>query len=66
MDGNVDDAPADRTVINDVCVASSGRPPDPLLYYAVDAAIWLASLQRAIGAAGTPRSVLGTTTSPWR
>ncbi|MFJ4846969.1 FUSC family protein [Streptomyces sp. NPDC088733] len=46
-----DDAPTDRTVIHDVCTASAGGAPDPLLYYAVDAAIWLASLQAAIAAA---------------
>lgn len=65
VDGPTDDAPADSTVIRDVCAASAGRDPDPLLYYAVDAAIWLASLQRAIGAARTPRAATGTTTSPW-
>lgn len=42
--------PTDRTVIADVCAASGGRAPDPLLYYAVDAAIWLASLQRVVTA----------------
>ncbi|WP_406320042.1 FUSC family protein [Streptomyces sp. NBC_01637] len=66
VDGHADDAPADSTVIHDVCLASAGRAPDPLLYYAVDAAIWLASLQRAIGAARTPRAVISTKTSPWR
>ncbi|MFD3492638.1 FUSC family protein [Streptomyces sp. NPDC058690] len=66
VDGHADDAPADSTVIHDVCLASAGRAPDPLLYYAVDAAIWLASLQRAIGAARTSRAVISTTTSPWR
>ncbi|MEU0185888.1 FUSC family protein [Streptomyces sp. NPDC006207] len=65
-DGTTDDAPADTTVIHDVCLASPGRAPDPLLYYAVDAAIWLASLRRAIGAARSPRTAAGTTTSPWR
>ncbi|MET7728676.1 FUSC family protein, partial [Streptomyces mirabilis] len=44
----VQGAPTDRMVIADVCAASGGRAPDPLLYYAVDAAIWLASLQRAV------------------
>lgn len=42
--------PTDHTVIADVCAASGGRAPDPLLYYAVDAAIWLASLQRVVTA----------------
>ncbi|MFE2132810.1 FUSC family protein [Streptomyces sp. NPDC059466] len=64
-DGPAGGEPADSTVIRDVCAASAGRAPDPLLYYAVDAAIWLASLQRAIGAARTPRGATGTTTSPW-
>ncbi len=63
--GHADEAPADTTVIHDVCVASAGREPDPLLYYAVDAAIWMASLQRAIGAARTPPTVSRTKTSPW-
>lgn len=42
--------PTDRTVIADVCAASEGRAPDPLVYYAVDAAIWLTSLQRVVTA----------------
>ncbi|WP_406356932.1 FUSC family protein [Streptomyces sp. NBC_01635] len=42
--------PTDHAVIADVCAASGGRAPDPLLYYAVDAAIWLASLQRVVTA----------------
>lgn len=46
--------PTDRTVIADVCAASGGRAPDPLLYYAVDAAIWLASLQRVVNAIRRP------------
>ncbi|WP_326579255.1 FUSC family protein [Actinacidiphila glaucinigra] len=46
--------PTDRTVIADVCAASGGRAPDPLLYYAVDAAIWLASLQRVVTAVRRP------------
>ncbi|MFD8076784.1 FUSC family protein [Streptomyces sp. NPDC059718] len=66
VDGTTGDAPADTTVIHDVCLASHGRAPDPLLYYAVDAAIWLASLRRAIGAARSPRTAAGTTASPWR
>ncbi|WP_432174604.1 FUSC family protein [Streptomyces sp. Tue6028] len=43
-------APTDRTVIADVLAASGGRAPDPLLYYAVDAAIWLTSLQTVVTA----------------
>ncbi|MGW3244047.1 FUSC family protein [Streptomyces sp. NPDC001070] len=46
--------PTDRTVIADVCAASGGRAPDPLLYYAVDAAIWLSSLQRVVTAIVRP------------
>ncbi|WP_406386476.1 FUSC family protein [Streptomyces sp. NBC_00211] len=42
--------PTDHTVIADVCAASEGRAPDPLLYYAVDAAIWLTSLQQVVRA----------------
>ncbi|WP_257004741.1 FUSC family protein [Streptomyces sp. Tue6028] len=37
--------PTDRTVIADVFAASGGRATDPLQYYAVDAALWLTSLQ---------------------
>ncbi|MGW1756745.1 hypothetical protein [Streptomyces mirabilis] len=43
-------APTDRTVIADVLAASGGHTPDPELYYAVDAAIWLTSLQGVITA----------------
>ncbi|MEU6550018.1 FUSC family protein [Streptomyces sp. NPDC046915] len=43
-------APTDRTVIADVFAASGTRAPDPLLYYAVDAAIWLTGLQGVITA----------------
>ncbi|MFF2512991.1 FUSC family protein [Streptomyces sp. NPDC058086] len=43
-------APTDRTVIADVLAASGGQTPDPQLYYAVDAAIWLTSLQGVITA----------------
>ncbi|MFE2324381.1 hypothetical protein ACFXD5_10780 [Streptomyces sp. NPDC059385] len=42
--------PTDRTVIADVLAASGGRAPDPLLYNAVDAAIWLTSLQGVVTA----------------
>ncbi|MFE2140691.1 FUSC family protein [Streptomyces sp. NPDC059456] len=42
--------PTDLTVIADVLAASDGQAPDPLLYHAVDAAIWLTSLQRVVTA----------------
>lgn len=42
--------PTDRTVIADVLAASGDRTPDPQLYHAVDAAIWLTSLQDTISA----------------
>ncbi|MGW2560507.1 FUSC family protein [Streptomyces sp. NPDC001514] len=48
------DVPTEHAVIADVCAASDGRAPDPLLYYAVDAAIWLASLQRVVTAISPP------------
>ncbi|WP_329566630.1 FUSC family protein [Streptomyces sp. NBC_01361] len=54
--------PTDHTVIADVCAASDGRDPDPLLYYAVDAAIWLTSLQRVVTAIRP--SVKGQTSAP--
>ncbi|MCX5095706.1 FUSC family protein [Streptomyces sp. NBC_00365] len=44
------DVPPEHAVIADICAASDGRAPDPMLYYAVDAAIWLASLQRLVTA----------------
>ncbi|MEU4032594.1 hypothetical protein [Streptomyces collinus] len=44
------DTPTDRTVIADVFASSAGRPADPLPYYAVDAALWLTSLQRTVTA----------------
>ncbi|MEU5538285.1 FUSC family protein [Streptomyces sp. NPDC020362] len=44
------DVPTEHAVIADVCAASDGRAPDPMSYYAVDAAIWLASLQRLVTA----------------
>ncbi|MFJ9863048.1 FUSC family protein [Streptomyces sp. NPDC101165] len=42
--------PTDRTVIADVFASSGGRATDPLPYYAVDAAIWLTSLQAVVTA----------------
>ncbi|MGW4561058.1 FUSC family protein [Streptomyces sp. NPDC004561] len=42
--------PTDRTVIADLLAASDGRATDPLPYYAVDAAIWLTSLQGVVTA----------------
>ncbi|MGW1642359.1 hypothetical protein [Streptomyces lavendulae] len=42
--------PTDRTVIADVLAASDRQAPDPLLYYAVDAAIWLTNLQGVVTA----------------
>ncbi|MFC9278243.1 FUSC family protein [Streptomyces collinus] len=49
-------APSTRTdsiVIADVLTDSGGRATDPLPYYAVDAAIWLTSLQRVVTALAT-------------
>ncbi|MFD9092288.1 FUSC family protein [Streptomyces collinus] len=44
------DTPTDRTVIADVFASSRGRPADPLPYYAVDAALWLTSLEGMVAA----------------
>ncbi|MGW8552182.1 FUSC family protein [Streptomyces tubercidicus] len=44
------DVPPEHAVIADMCAASDGQAPDLMLYYAVDAAIWLASLQRLVTA----------------
>ncbi|WP_432169855.1 FUSC family protein [Streptomyces sp. 1222.5] len=43
-------ARTDHTVIADVLAAADGRAPDPMLYYAVDAAIWLAGLEGVVTA----------------
>ncbi|AZS74979.1 FUSC family protein [Streptomyces lydicus] len=50
VDPPAPNTPTDHTVIADVCAASGRRAPDPLLYHAVDAAIWLAGLQRVVTA----------------
>lgn len=45
--------PADEAVIAQLCATAHGDRLDPRLFYAVDAAVWLSSLQAALAAIGS-------------